>query len=121
VATPLTPPQARARNDGAPPLLRNNRTLMFESLYIDQDPTVVQISLNNQALVRSLLLVFMVCWTWSIVLAGLALADVTADQPSTLWIWIMFCIFAPLQAFLNFAVRPHAPLAPRSRGLIACR
>jgi hypothetical protein len=81
--------------------------MMMVSLYVDHDPASVQVSLNNQALVRSLLLVFVVCWTWSVVLAGLALADVTADEPATVWILFLFCMFAPLQGFLNFLVRPQ--------------
>ena len=92
---------------------------MLESLYVDEDPVYVQVSLNNQALVRTLLLVFVVCWTWSIVLAALAMAGVAADQASTLWILVLFCVFAPLQGFLNLVVSGAPGMnATPARGVI---
>ena len=101
--------------------------MVMESLYVDQDPLIAQQALNNQRVVRTLLLNFVVClltqlrqsrskvlryrgtrqicWTWSVVLAILALAHVSASQPSTVWVLLLFCLFSPLQAFLNLMVR----------------
>ena len=76
--------------------------------YAQLSPSFMETSVDQSRLVRLILLSFVLSWTWSVILAILAIirqyGHTALPSEATYYTLILFCVFCPLQGFLTFLV-----------------